>query len=454
MVFNEDGNGGPSTPDSKMATPSKRQFQRARYRQRKAARRAAERNGEQENVHPAPESIGKGIGKPASSDSTATNAKLHHDPKIMQTTAVSQSKPTKKEAAASTSNKASDSGVSNTTDLDKTQGHAAEGNADIDASLSIVKSPEEPTGMPEPRAAMCSSQSALTELPENQPFSSPSVEAAVPAQQIDVSEAAPASLQSVFVDQQLDNLYTMIRQQREKLFHGPLITIHIGSSRVIGIYKRVAMATSSILHKYFSENLESVDFTIQDFIAPDAVKYMLNTWMREMCHEFEVHAMPLQSSFANNVAILRAARFLGLEPYTKWILTNHVEYLRDNIPSYEEITIVERDRTSNADPLWTFMVNHLSHARHRGQIPDPEAFAAFLEEHPALKEAMHTADVFFAERAERARRARWEENNAERLDRKAREQEAANSLMRKMDGKMGSGLMMVTEAEAALMRGR
>jgi hypothetical protein len=99
------------------------------------------------------------------------------------------------------------------------------------------------------------------------------------------------------------------------------------------------------------------------------------------------------------------------------------------------------------------MVHFLTHVRHRGQIPDPEVFAAFLEKRTALKDAMHIYDVFFAERAERNRCARWEENNAERLEHETREREAASSHMRKMDGNTGSGLIMVTEAEAALLRG-
>ena len=71
---------------------------------------------------------------------------------------------------------------------------------------------------------------------------------------------------------------------------------------------------------------------------------MLYTWMNDIRHEFEVIAMPLQSSFSNNVAILRVAGYLGVERYAKWILTKHVEYLREYIPSHEGIAIVELNR--------------------------------------------------------------------------------------------------------------
>ena len=100
------------------------------------------------------------------------------------------------------------------------------------------------------------------------------------------------------------------------------------------------------------------------------------------------------------------------------------------------------------------MVNYLSHARHRDLIPDPEIFEAFLAEHAVLGAAIVTADAYFAGRAEKARRERWEQNEAERRERVAREQEIAASLSRKLEEKSGSGLMRVTEAEAALLRTR
>lgn len=284
------------------------------------------------------------------------------------------------------------------------------------------------------------------------------------------AEASVTSQHNAVVDQPLDNLYTMIRQRREQLFQGPTITIHIGKYSVTSIYQRVAMATSPLLNKHFTANPESLDFTVQGYIAPEAVEYMLNTWMNDIRHDFEVIAMPLQPSFSNNVAILRAARYFGMETYAKWILTKHVEYLREYIPSYEEIALVERNRSSNHDrkycatsstiyankfeAIWTFMVNHLSHARYQGQIPDPGDFEAFLAEHLALSMAMDEADAFFAGRVEKARRERWEQNEAERLERVAREQEVAASLSRKLEDKSGSGLMLVSEAEAALLRGR
>ena len=271
------------------------------------------------------------------------------------------------------------------------------------------------------------------------------------------------------VEQPLDNLYVMIRQQRLKLLSGPLITIYIGDIELTGIFKRLAMACCSVLSKYFAKFPESLEYRFApDSIAPAAVAYLLTKWAKDMSQNFETYAVHMQGSFAKDVALLRASRLLGMEPYTKHMLSTYTHYLKDSLPSYQEIEIVELNATSEKDPLWTHMVNHLCHDRHKKLIPDPENFAHFLEEHPRLKEAMKKADVYFAgvaknnweerksewEAYEAERRARWDLNEKEKRERITKEKESASSLRKKMEAKGGSGLMMATAKEAAFLRNR
>lgn len=77
--------------------------------------------------------------------------------------------------------------------------------------------------------------------------------------------------------------------------------------------------------------------------------------------------------------------------------------------------------------MWTHIVNHLCHDRHKKLMPDPENFADFLEDHPRLKKAMEDADAYFASVAK---------------------------MRKKMDAKGGSGLIMATAEEAAFLRNR
>jgi hypothetical protein len=266
---------------------------------------------------------------------------------------------------------------------------------------------------------------------------------------------------SPVVDQALDNLLEMIRAQRQGLLQGPRITIHVGDTSVEGIFKRAAMAASSVLHKHFTANPQSLEYRFsRGQIHPGAVRLLLIGWMQETCNEFEAYAVPAQKTFGEDVALLRAARLLGMERYCSHLLAGYVDYLKTQLPSYEEIIAVEQNATSDKDPLWTAMVNHLCHDRFKGLIPDAEDFQAFLEKHVRLKKAMESADNFFAgfakrqaEGREKDRRLRWEQNQTEKQERLAKERLAAESLRKKMDEK-GSGLMTVTAEEAEMLRGR
>jgi len=160
------------------------------------------------------------------------------------------------------------------------------------------------------------------------------------------------------VEQVLDNLLVMIRQERQALCTGPSITIYVGSIAIGGIYKRAAMASSSVLNKHFTKNPASTEYRFeQDAISPESVHYLLITWMRETCQPFEAFAVPMQEAFSENIALLRAARLLGMERYAKHILSTYINYLKTELPTYEEITIVEKNATSDKDPLWTSMVS-------------------------------------------------------------------------------------------------
>ncbi|KAI4655055.1 uncharacterized protein J4E79_008120 [Alternaria viburni] len=287
----------------------------------------------------------------------------------------------------------------------------------------------------------------------------------IPAQRNTSVKQTEQMSPSPVVEQALDNLLEMIRAQRQALLRGPCVTVHVGKTSVEGISKRAAMAASSVLHKHFSANPHSLEYRFsRGQVHPGAVRLLLIGWMQETCDEFEAYAVPAQKTFGEDVALLRAARLLGMERYCSHIHAGYVEYLKTQLPSYEEIVAVEQNAMSNKDPLWTAMVNHLCHERHDRFIPDPDDFAAFLDKHTRLKKAMESADTFFRglakrqvddrEKArEKARRQRWEKNQVEKHERIAKERLAAESLKKKMDEK-GPGLMTVTAEEAELLRGR
>jgi hypothetical protein len=244
------------------------------------------------------------------------------------------------------------------------------------------------------------------------------------------------SFPSPIVDQVVDNMLEMIRQERQGLLKGPRITVYVGDVPVPGIAKRAAMAASPLFNKHFTGNPESLEYSFyKGQLNPGAIRLLLVGWLEEMCKDFEAYAVPPQQTFGEDVAILRAACLLGMERYCRHVLVEYVDYLKTQLPSYEEIVAVEKNATSEKDPLWTAMVNHLCHGRYKGLVPDTEDFETFLEKHPRLKKAMESADAFFTGYAkkqgdirEAERRQRWEDNQAVKRERIAREQRAAESL--------------------------
>ena len=266
---------------------------------------------------------------------------------------------------------------------------------------------------------------------------------------------------SLVVDQGLENLLEMIRPKRQALLKGPRITIHVGDTSVTGIAKPAAMAASSTLQKHFARNPQSMEYRFsRGQIHPGAVRLLLIGWMQDICNEFEAHAIPSQKTFAEDIALLRAARLLGMQNYCPHIMADYINYLKSELPSYEEIVAVEKNAKSDNDPLWTTMVNHLCHERYKGLIHDAEEFERFLEKYPRLKKSMKAADAFFskyakqrAEVREAECRQRWKRNQAERHQQISLQRRTAESLKKKLDTK-GSGLLTVTADEAELLRDR
>jgi len=354
----------------------------------------------------------------------------------------------------------------NNTDKDREEKATPKGQEQQPVPTAIEVTSVLPSSLPEVSASSSVSYAEVAKSPPKKTTKSTEPSPDAPPQPKVVCES-PAT--GAVVKQLLDNLYVMIRQQRLNLLSGPMITIHVGNLEVAGISKRLVMACCSVLSKHFAKFPESLEYRFaQGSIDPDAIRHLLVTWAKDMSQAFEIYAVPMQGSFAKDVALLRASRLLGMEPYTKHMLGSYVRYLKESLPSYEEIDIVEQNATSEKDPLWTHMVNHLCHDRHKKLIPDPEYFADFLEDHPRLKKAMEDADSFFAsvakknweerkavwEAHEAEQRARWEQKENETRVRIAKEKESVSSLRKKMEAKGGSGLLMATAEEAAFLRNR
>ncbi|KAF2875731.1 hypothetical protein BDV95DRAFT_280509 [Massariosphaeria phaeospora] len=291
---------------------------------------------------------------------------------------------------------------------------------------------------------------------------------------------AASKVPNPVVDQELSDLVHMLRPARRDLLRGPRITVWVGTQAVAGIAKRAAMAVSSVLNEHFTQNPSSLEYRFPSgAVSLAAVRVLLVKWLETPCRSTEVLASVVgsQNSFTANIALLRTARLLGMQQYTKPILGWHVGYLKNNLPEYSEIVAVESMTTSSQDPLWTSMVNYLANAQFRGEKPDNEEFEVFLSKHPKLKGAIEISNEYFASRRmerEKAQRAVFEARRQEWLDRDAarrqerlareeirrqeqelrwkEEKKAAASLRSKLNSTRNGnmGVTTVTQAEGAI----
>lgn len=203
----------------------------------------------------------------------------------------------------------------------------------------------------------------------------------------------------------------MPRHERSEMMAGPTIIIYIGDIAILNVARHVAVTLSKTLAAFFAEFPNDNSYRFEaDLLDPRAVTTLLITWPQMTCGYSRAKQVRFQDHFHQDIAVLRAARFLGMEKYTNNILEAYIKYMKTQIPHYSEIAIVEDMRTSDKDPVWTSMVNHLCHLRHIGQIPDPEYFAEFLSQHPGLSATMVSVDQYFKAKAAERRRVLMDQN--------------------------------------------
>jgi hypothetical protein len=219
------------------------------------------------------------------------------------------------------------------------------------------------------------------------------------------------------VVQPVVNVLDMLRPQIKETLEGPTITIWFGAQRLNKVSKRMVMALSQVLNDYFTKYPTSLEYRFgEGEVDPAAVEYLLVWWPKAISEDFEGFLVPFRSTFREDVALLQASRALYMGEYTNHILALYTDYLKNNLPAYDEITtILEFSPCNNAssrkDPMLTSVVNHLAHERLKHYIPDPEDFARYLDEHVVLKKAMEKTEKFYSKRFAK-KKFKWQETNA------------------------------------------
>lgn len=262
----------------------------------------------------------------------------------------------------------------------------------------------------------------------------------------------------------LANIGEMSLQDRQNLLIGPTWKIFVGDEIIFNIPRRLIMTVSKsaqILYMH-DPNMNSILLS-KDFTSPAPVLHLMN-WLVEICKTFKPFHIRDRDTFMETLAVVRAARMLGMEKYIDHMVRFYDRYIQKELPQYDEITAIEAMALDEEDPLFRSLSHRLSMMRHKDLIPDPEEFDAYLAQHPMLaKQIAKVDEKFNAGRLEREakriqrdyKKAASSAKNAE--DEKLRkEEELKEAVRRKLNGRKGDAgnIKVMTAEEARLLKRR
>ncbi|KAF2114376.1 hypothetical protein BDV96DRAFT_632539 [Lophiotrema nucula] len=206
-----------------------------------------------------------------------------------------------------------------------------------------------------------------------------------------------------FIAQKLDNFLAMSPTEREWLVEGPTINIELGKMVVHDVPKRFAMAVSPPINSYFTRYPYAPVYKIYERdVEANAVFTLLRDWPEEVTKAkyFQTPQPWRFNDLVKDLAVLRAAKVLGMDKYTVVTSNAYWNYLRYQLPTYEDIATLEKGAASSKqyDHYYRSLVNNLAHQRHQRKIRDVGDFKKFLAEHPKLKADIAAVDKVNAER--------------------------------------------------------
>ncbi|KAF2788355.1 hypothetical protein K505DRAFT_342158 [Melanomma pulvis-pyrius CBS 109.77] len=115
--------------------------------------------------------------------------------------------------------------------------------------------------------------------------------------------------------------------------------------------------------------------------------YLVN-WLVGALSTKRVASVKSLGSFAEDLALLRAAKLLGMHKYVQDIFNYRWGYLKNNIPTYEEIDVILSLALSREDPFFCCIAGRLAHLRLKKAIPNMGELDRYLAMNPCLGEAV------------------------------------------------------------------
>ena len=125
---------------------------------------------------------------------------------------------------------------------------------------------------------------------------------------------------------------------------------------------------------------------------------VLVSWMLESTSAKRVANFQRTDSFASDLALVRAAKLLGMHIYVQRLFDYYWAYIKNNLPTYAEMDVIDGLALDKNDSLFRCLVGRLAHLRLTKKIEDGEGLRRFLEGRRRLERAVEEAMEEFRDR--------------------------------------------------------
>jgi hypothetical protein len=171
--------------------------------------------------------------------------------------------------------------------------------------------------------------------------------------------------------------------ERQDLSQGPKVAIFCNGKLERTVPKRLLMAYSPVLNKYFTQNPHIHEIRWAGSADSQAILQIIDQ-LEKADGQFR---MPWAEDFVHGVKLYQAAHLWGFGAYTG----NLLKFLRNSVShrmiSYDELDAVVH-RVPQSDQLFLHVAHNIEHQRLNKRISDPERFSRYLEKNLKLKETM------------------------------------------------------------------
>jgi hypothetical protein len=184
-------------------------------------------------------------------------------------------------------------------------------------------------------------------------------------------------------------------------------------------------------------------------------------WLMANAKSNDFVPLPIRKTLSDNLLTIRAARQLGIDDvYTEHICGKYWGYVTRKIPTFDDITRIERYALDRGDLLFKAMATTLARLRFKEQLVKPAELEDYLAKHPKLASFMEAIDnEYEAKRKEMAeikaqRHKEWRERQARAKQHQRRAEEGHRSAVDRLEAAAeGSRVLSEEEIRAIMRRG-